>query len=143
MELIGDLGSGTLDVNNPFPPGRVRLWPAAGALCGHLLDAHVMRWHLDVTGADGHLEGRHLWDDHWAPILAIAFESPRYVFGRFRHALRLIDISGNVSADTEFVHTINDSPAVPLRMRRIGWDAVDSRVLFDFEPVRFRALAGG
>lgn len=145
FELYGDLGSGTIDYEHPLPPGRVRLWPAAALLRGHLLDAHLGAAHLDAAVRDGHLHDIHLWGGHLEPVLAVAVASPRYVFGRFRHAIRMFDAAGNGSAigATEFAHTINESPPIAATLRRVGWDDVDGRVLFYFEPVRFHAVAGG
>ena len=62
VELYGDLGIGSIDYERPLPPGRVRLWPAAPALAGHLLDGHLAAAHLDSVIVDGHLEGAHLRD---------------------------------------------------------------------------------
>lgn len=144
LALFGDLGSGTVDLTRPLPPGLVRFWPAAAGRAGHLIDGHVVAGHLDGVVADGHLTGGHELDGHLTPSLVVSVSSPRYVFGRFRHELRFFDGAGNVTAAgaQAFVHTINEAPDVPDAPRRIGWDAAKKRVCFAINPVRFVAVAG-
>jgi len=144
VEMYGDLGSGAIDYTKPLPPGRVRLWPAASGRMGHLFDAHLTVGHLDNVFEDGHLTGGHLLDGHLTPALAIVFHSPRYGLGRFRHGFRLLDGSGNGSAEgaMEFAHTVNEAPDVPRSMRRSGWVAASKQVRFALAPVRFAAVAG-
>lgn len=144
LELYGDLGGGVIDFNRPLAPGRTRLWPAAPLIRGHLLDGHLAAVHLDATVTDGHLTGPHLLDGHLNVQLAIVVLSPRYVFGRFQHALRFVDGAGNLTAqgDHTFVQTINDAPDAPGGLRRIGWDGTQKRVCFAFKPVRLWAVAG-
>ncbi len=144
FELCGDLGGGTIDYSKPLPPGRARLWLEARDRAGHLLDGHLIGRHFDAVDADGHLEGMHLWDAHLEPVLPVVVESPRYVFGRFRHAIRMFDGTGNASsgAPTEHVCTINDSPPIPRGFKRSGWDSAGKRFRFALEPVRFGAVAG-
>lgn len=145
FELYGDLGSGTVDFTRPLPPGRVRLWPEGAPRTGHLRDGHLMLRHVDSVDVDGHLEGTHLWDGHLQPVLAVVVDSPRYVFGRFRHAIRMFDGAGNTSAQApvEHVQTINAAPSAPRGLKRVGWDGAGQRLLFSFDPVRFNAVAGG
>ena len=143
VELYGDLGSGTIDFDHPLPPGRARLWPGA-AHGGHLDGGHVVARHLDAVDADGHFAGAHLVADHLDPVEAIVLESPRYVFGRFRHALRMFDGVGNASgaAPAEFAHTVNAAPRAPGDLRRAGYDALSGVITFGFSGVRFDAVAG-
>ena len=144
FELCGDLGSGTIDFTRPLPPGRTRLWPAGAARAGHLHDAHLIMRHLDSVDVDGHLEGMHEGDEHLQSALAVTVESPRYVFGRFRHAIRMFDGAGNTSAESppEHVQTINAAPPPPRGLRRIGWDEAQHRLRLAFDPVRFEAVPG-
>lgn len=144
FEFFGDLGSGSIDYDHPLPPGKTWLWPMAPPRPGHLEEGHLIARHLDSVRVDGHLEGPHLTAGHLEPVLAVAVESPRYGFGRFQHALRMIDGAGNVSppaiVDTR---TINAAPDAPRRLRRSGWDDADASVTFIFDPVRFRPVPGG
>ncbi|MCB9849130.1 MAG: hypothetical protein H6817_00325 [Phycisphaerales bacterium] len=143
VELYGDLGSGAIDFDHPLPPGRVRLWPvAAGG--GHLAVGHLVARHLDAVDIDGHLAGGHLGANHLDPVEAVVVESPRYVFGRFRHALRMFDGVGNVSTDTPvvFSHTVNSAPRAPGDLHRVGYDAESGVMTFSFARVRFGAVAG-
>ena len=144
FELCGDLGSGAIDFARPLPPGRVRLWPEGAPRAGHLHDAHLILRHLDSIDLDGHLEGMHGGDEHLRPALAVVVESPRYVFGRFRHAIRMFDGVGNTSAESplEHVHTINAAPPGPRGLRRVGWDEPQQRLHLAFDPVRFEAVPG-
>lgn len=144
VEMYGDLGSGTIDYTKPLLPGRVRLWPAASGRMGHLFDAHLAVGHLDNVVEDGHLSGGHLLDEHLTPSLAIVFHSPRYVFGRFQHAFRFMDASGNGSAEGAviFAHTVNEAPDAPRAIRRSGWIAASKQVRFALKAVRFAAVAG-
>jgi hypothetical protein len=144
LELYGDLGRGTIDYDRPLPPGRTRLWLDAPPRAGHLHDAHLIAGHLDSVRADGHLEGAHLWHAHLWPVLLVTAESPRYVFGRFRHAIRFFDGAGNPTAGdpVEYDHIVNDSPPVPRGLRRVGWDGQTQRIRFALEPVRFKPVAG-
>lgn len=144
VAMYGDLGGGTIDYNKPLPPGRVRLWPASPPRAGHLLDGHLAIGHLDGVVEDGHLTGGHLLDGHLTPVLAIAFHSPRYVFGRFKHGFLFVDGAGNASAEgaMEFAHTVNDGPDAPRAIRRTGWIAASKQVRFAIKPVRFAAVAG-
>lgn len=141
-ELYGDLGAGVIDYDKPLSGGRVRFWPAAVLRGGHLREGHLVAEHLDSLTADGHLSGGHLLNAHLAPGLAIALRSPRYVFGRFQHAIRLFDRAGNAGAPTEFAQTINAAPPTPQPPRRIGWDPIGRRVQFAIKPVRFAAAHG-
>lgn len=144
FEVYGDLGSGTVEVNHPLPPGRVRLWQAADPRAGHVLDAHLVSRHLDSVDAEGHFEGRHLCDAHLAPALPVNLESPRYVFGRFLHRIRMFDGAGNAAgSDVDVAVTVNSAPQPPAGLRRIGWDEQARRITFAFNPVRFHAVAGG
>ena len=144
FELFGDLGSGAIDYDHPLPPGQVRLWPEAPPRAGHLEEGHLIARHLDSVRVDGHLEGVHLTAEHLDPVLAVAVVSPRYVFGRFKHALRMIDSAGNASPNSVVdTRTINTAPDAPRGLRRTGWDGGNASVKFTFDPVRFNAVPGG
>ena len=142
VELCGDLGTGVIDYGRPLPPGRMRLWPAATVRVGHMLDGHLVARHLDDVDEDGHLEDMHLGSAHLEPELAMSLASPRYVFGRFRHALRWLDGAGNTSQAIERAVTINDSPDAPKALRRRGWNDETKQLVFEFRGVRFEAVAG-
>ena len=144
FEVYGDLGSGSVDLDRPFPPGRVRMWPEAAARRGHLLDGHVALRHLDSADPDGHVETLHLLGEHLYPAWPVRCESPGYVFGRFQHAVRVFDGVGNVDlySQAEFVTTISTSPTVPRRCRRSSYDSQADRVEIAFEPSRFAPIVG-
>ncbi|NOX58647.1 MAG: hypothetical protein GXP29_07285 [Planctomycetes bacterium] len=144
VESYADLGSGTIDYARPLPPGRKQLWQRSAAHVGHVQVGHLMIGHLDTTQEDGHVEGVHLTEGHLEPTAVVVMDSPRYVFGRFRHALRMFDDAGNASAMKagEVVHTINSSPPVPLGLARSAWNATTRQLLLTFTPVRFRPVIG-
>ena len=142
-EWYGDLGSGEIDYTRPLPPGRVRLWPVATSV-GHLTGGHLSGRHLDAVDADGHLEDAHLLEKHLTPAGALVLVSPRYVFGRFQHALRMFDGAGNASPDATGIAavTINSAPAAPGGLRRGTLDTQTGRLRFHLDGVRFAAVAG-
>ncbi len=144
VEWHADLGNGSVDFSRPLPPGRQKLWPERLKRIGHLFDGHVMIGHLDSTHADGHVEVSHLGDGHLHAGYALVLQSPRYVFGRFRHALRMFDGAGNATDEGAVVtaHTVNASPPIPSRLRRTGWNAASLQLQFAFEPVRFNPVIG-
>lgn len=144
VEWYGDLGTGVVDYGRALPPGRKPLWPEAPRSPGHALTGHLMVGHLSAVQLDGHVEGVHLDDAHLESSSAIVFDSPRYVFGRFVHALRMFDGAGNASAQggMEIATTINSSPPVPRGLRRGVWNAETSQLGFEFDPVRFTPVAG-
>lgn len=144
VEWYGDLGVGVIDYDRAFPPGRKLLWPEAPEFSGHILGGHLMNNHLDSVETDGHLEGVHLQETHMEATFALVLDSPRYVFGRFRHALRMFNGAGNATGEgaIELIRTVNSSPPVPLGLRRRGWDAETSQLSFEFEPVRFTPVIG-
>lgn len=141
LALIGDLGGGVLDEAHPLPPGEIAAWAelvgGPHLECGHLLGPHV-----DAAPADGHLETGHLLAGHLDPQLAFVLESPGYVFGRFRQALRVADGAGNAVLSSETVQTINSAPDAPGGLRRGAWDASRGVLRFTFQRVRFAALPG-
>ena len=143
VALYGDLGSGSIDFSHALPPGKVSLWSHAMQR-GHLEGGHITSRHLDAVDLDGHLAGGHLLTGHLEPVVAFALHSPRYVFGRFRHTLRMTDGAGNVSDEAEqvFEHTVNSAPRAPSRLRYRGIDAVSQQLTLSFLPVRFAAVAG-
>lgn len=144
VEWYGDLGLGTVNYGRPLPPGRKPLWPEAPQPSGHVFSGHLMVGHLNAVQLDGHMEGMHLADAHLEALFALAFDSPRYVFGRFRHALRMFDGAGNASAvgGMEFIQTINSSPPVPTGVQRGDWSAKTSQLRFHFDPIRFTPVIG-
>ncbi|MCA9252835.1 MAG: hypothetical protein KDA54_17030 [Phycisphaerales bacterium] len=144
VEWFGDLGGGTVDHTRLLPPGRQKLWPECAPHVGHLLVGHLMVGHVDTVRDDGHLEVLHLGDGHLQAGFALVLESPRYVFGRFRHALRMLDGAGNATGDDAlvFAHTVNSSPPVPQNLRRSQWNAATSQLEFMFTPVRFKPIVG-
>lgn len=141
--LYGDLGSGTVDFEHPFPPGRMPMWPGFAIQPGHLQGGHLAASHLRAVGPDGHLAGSHLLDAHLAPVLGLVVDSPSYVFGRFRHVVRIFDTAGNTQEADAFedVRTINDGPSAVRGLRRIA-PRQGGAVRFAFVPVRFHAVAG-
>ncbi len=144
VEWYGDLGTGNVDFGRALPPGRQKLWRECPQRVGHLLEGHLMIGHMDCVQADGHLEVTHVGHGHLEAGYALALESPRYVFGRFRHALRMFDGAGNATGEGElaFGHTVNSSPPVPTGFRRTEWNAATSQLQFAFDPVRFNPVIG-
>lgn len=144
VEWYGDLGSGAIDFGRPFPPSRKKLWQESPEHVGHVRVGHLMIGHLDTVRVDGHVEGVHLDDAHLEATFALVLDSPRYVFGRFRHALRMFDGAGNATADDaiEFAHTINSCPPVPSGLRRGAWNSATLQLQIEFKPVRFIPVIG-
>ncbi|GJM25996.1 MAG: hypothetical protein DHS20C16_24110 [Phycisphaerae bacterium] len=144
VEWYAGLGSGSVDLTRPLPPGRQKLWPESPAYVGHVQVGHLVIGHLDTVYDDGHLECTHVGDGHLEAGYAMVFDSPRYVFGRFRHALRMFDGAGNATGEEalEYIHTINSSPPAPLGIRRSSWNASTSQLQFEFTPVRFNPVIG-
>ena len=142
FEVFGDLGGGTVDFDHPLTPRPVALWPEAAPRAGHLLDAHLVVRHLDSVDPDGHLDGVHLEAEHLWPALLVTYDTPGYVFGRFAHAVKMSDGSGNVSASSTAAVTINCSPTVPACVTRSGYEPVDDRLTFTFGPSRFEPISG-
>jgi hypothetical protein len=144
VEWYADLGSGSVDFTRPLPPGRQKLWPESPTHVGHGQVGHLVIGHLDTVHDDGHLECTHVGDGHLEAGYALLLESPRYVFGRFRHALRMFDGAGIATSEEalEYSHTINSSPPVPLGTRRTNWNAATRQLQFAFTPVRFSPVIG-
>ncbi len=142
FEVLGNLGIGPIDFAHPLTPRPVALWPEAAARAGHLLDGHLSLRHLDSVNPDGHLEGGHLQGEHLYPALVMSFDTPPYVFGRFEHAVRMLDGAGNVSESTVVAVTINGAPSVPGCVERAGYDPETDRLTFSFSPSRFEAVPG-
>lgn len=142
FDIYGDLGTGVIDEDHPLTPHPVRLWPQAATRRGHALDGHLSSRHLDSVDPDGHLEGTHLEDEHLYPARAATFATPWYVFGRFRHAIKMADGAGNVSNGVEAAITINSAPTVPLCVTRKEYDKDIDLLTFSFEPSRFAAMRG-
>ncbi len=142
FEVFGDLGTGVVDFDRPLTPRPVRLWPEAERRAGHVLDGHLVVRHLDAINPDGHVEGEHLGAEHLYPAAVVAYETPGYVFGRFQHAVRMVDGAGNVSPSAFAIVTVNSAPTVPLGVTRSGYDAVTDQVSFAFVPSRFDPVAG-
>ncbi len=137
FQVYGDGGTGTIDYAHPLTPQVVALWPEAERRAGHLSDGHLMIRHLDGMDPDGHLEGTHLSDNHLTPAGEIHFDTPAYVFGRFRHGVRMVDGAGNESAATETVVSVNGAPTAPACVERAGYDALGDVVAFTFTAGRF------
>jgi hypothetical protein len=142
FEVYGNLGTGPIDFFHPLTPRPVALWPQAARRSGHLLDGHVSLRHTDSVDPDGHLEGAHLRGGHLHPALAVTFDTPPYVFGRFEHAVRMVDGAGNESEPTIVSVTVNSAPSVPGCPARSGYDPQADRLTFWFCPSRFEAVPG-
>jgi hypothetical protein len=98
--------------------------------------------HLDSVVPDGWLEGVHLADEHHYPGAEVVVESPGYVFGRFVHAVRMVDGAGNVSGTSESSVTVNSSPTIPTLVRRGSYDEGLDQISFSFQGSRFDGLLG-
>ncbi len=142
FEVFGDLGTGSVDFAHALTPRPVGLWPEAVRQRGHMRDGHVSARHLDGVRPDGHLESTYLEGEHLYPALAAVFETPGYVFGRFLHAVKMSDGSGNESVATTSGITVNSAPTVPECMRRTAYDAGTDRLTFSFVPSRFEPISG-
>ncbi len=140
--VYGDLGSGTVDFDHPLTARPLRLWPDSAEQRGHALDAHVTVRHLDGVVRDGHVENTHLEGEHLYPALAVTFETPAYVFGRFQHAVKMSDGSGNVSAGVTVGITVNSAPTAPEGVERAGYDSGTDRLTLSFSPSRFVPIGG-
>ncbi len=141
-DVFGDLGTGQIDDDHPLTPYPVPLWPLGGGRRGHLLDGHLTVRHLDDVNPDGHLEGTHMEDEHLYPALAVTFETPAYVFGRFGHAVRMSDGAGNLSGAASAAITVNSAPTVPQCVTRSGYDGATDQLTFFFAASRFDAISG-
>lgn len=136
FEVFGDGGSGTIDFSHPVTGRRVGLWSEAAGRRGHLLDGHLMLRYLDSVDRDGHFSGVHLNDDHLVPAGVVQVEVGRYVLGRFRHAVRMVDAAGNHVDDTPVTLTtvINSHPDRPGRLSAASYDSETDQIAFGFEP---------
>jgi hypothetical protein len=142
FEVFGDLGTGTIDFDHPLTPRPVALWPGAARRVGHLSDGHLALRHLDSVSPDGHLESGHEETEHLLPAIAVTFDTPAYVFGRFQHAVTVSDGAGNASAASTAAVTVNSSPTIPEGVTRSGYDAQTDRVTFSFVASRFTPVSG-
>jgi hypothetical protein len=141
--VFGDLRAGAIDLAHPLPPGPQGLWPAAAPRAGHLLDAHLLTRHLDSVCPDGHLNTLHLRGEHLYPARPVRFASPGYVFGRFRHAVRMYDGAGNAAGEVPLADiTVNSNPTPPHDGRVESYDPQADRITMAFRPGRFRPLPG-
>ncbi len=136
FDVFGDGGTGTFDFAQPRLDRRVPLWPEAMPGAGHILDGHLTGRHLDAIDPDGHLEGVHLHDDHHWPAAPIVAETCRYMFGAFKHAVRMYDAQGNASADApaEVTTVINSSPLAPRGFAKDSYDKGAGRMVMAFTP---------
>lgn len=142
FEVYGDLGTGAIDWDHPLTPRPVRLWAEGVVRRGHVCDGHLVVRHLDSVHPDGHLEGAHVLHEHLFPALAVTFATPAYVFGRFQHAVTLVDGAGNVSPATQNSVTVNSAPSVPEAVVREAYDAGTDLLTWTFVGSRFDPMSG-
>ena len=142
FEVFSNWGRGQVDYLHPATPRPVMLWPEAAPRDGHLLNGHLTARHLDSVDPDGHLEGVHLRGNHLYPALAVTFDTPAYVFGRFVHAVRMSDGAGNGSSASVVAITVNGAPTVPERVIRAGYNPETDQLILSFSASRFEPVPG-
>lgn len=132
FEVYGDRGGGQVDWLHPLTGRTQLLWDGCGQLPGHVNGGHLAAAHLCSVTADGHTLGTHLLDTHLRPAFAVNWQSEPYVFGRFQHAVVMVDRAGNAQS-TPAVHStvINSWPEPPR-------DLVASEQLSPGGAMRFR-----
>jgi hypothetical protein len=135
FDVFGDGGTGTIDWTTTLLDRRAALWPESMPSDGHLLDGHVSSRHLDAVDPDGHLDGVHLLDEHLWPAAPLAVETPGYMFGVVRHAVKTYDRYDNSRPDLpQPVSTVvNSSPTAPRDMIKGAYDSGNDRMTFEFE----------
>jgi len=142
FQVYGDYGSGPIDFVHAMTPRAVALWPEAARRAGHVRDGHLSLRHLDSVDPDGHLEGLHVGGEHFYPALEVSYDTPAYVFGRFTHAVRMVDGAGNESGSATAAVTINAAPTVPGCVARASYDSLSDQITFSFWPSRFEPVPG-
>jgi len=134
--VYGDGGTGSIDYEQIVGDAIVTFWPLAAKRQGHLLDGHLMLSHVSSVWPDGHLEGMHGVGEHLWPAGVIRFETPRYYFGAFRHAVRPFDAAGNWREDEPVVveTVVNSSPRAVGDVVLASHDGEVDRVTIGFVP---------
>jgi len=134
FDVYGDAGSGTIDYSDPLNIGPLRLWPTSALHPGHHHDGHLASAHLGVPAGDGHLAERFLREQHLRPAADVVFEAGPYCFGRFQHAVVMLDAAknGDTGAATVVTKTINSEPRRVTRVRAASFDSGSDRVTISF-----------
>ncbi|MCK6483610.1 MAG: hypothetical protein HUU22_15055 [Phycisphaerae bacterium] len=136
FELLGDSGSGMLDIEHPLSAHPIPFWEGRPPHEGHLLHAHVSGGHLDFVAPDGHLSGIHLADDHLLPAAALTWPTRPMYFGLFAFAARAVDRRGSRGGLLSPVvsRLVNSSPRPAETLVKTGFDEISRRLSFSFVP---------
>ena len=88
FDVLCDYGTGIIDENAPLNDRPLPYWPSATQCTEHLIHSHMTLSHLDDVQPDGHLENRHLLDQHCWPAGIIDFVTPPIYFGKVKLVIR-------------------------------------------------------